>query len=330
MARTLEDLIYERMTAWPELLNKLAKYKGKAAVFYQNAPADTGGWKGAQQYPRIDYAVDMQANPERQTSGKVTINIWSIDSAVMPEEIEPEARKALCGIFMTPEGEPPYCLAWHRTDNFSADNEAERGEQIIGASMQFDVFAFPNQITSDPDPILAMNHFTKEWEPTATVIGHDRLDEYFEPQANEPVFYFRLVSLETSDETNTVAWMNGVIAGHVFAPTAEERLRWIRYLTDTLATRGEVIMLDTSPMRIRRLSADTGLDQLSQGQIRIQMRFGILRRAIISPLIKVNIQDQEADSTPKNLYVEADTTIEAEPLTQSFDVKSKLCGKEPL
>ena len=89
-------------------------------------------------------------------------------------------------------------------------------------------------------------------------------------------------------------------------------------------------MLDTSPMRIRRLSADTGLDQLSQGQIRIQMRFGILRRAIISPLIKVNIQDQEADPTPKHLYVEADTTIQAEPLTQSFDVKSKLCGKEPL
>ena len=89
-------------------------------------------------------------------------------------------------------------------------------------------------------------------------------------------------------------------------------------------------MLDTSPMRIRRLSADTGLDQLSQGQIRIQMRFGILRRAIISPLIKVNIQDQEADSTPKNLYVEADTTIEAEPLTQGYEMNSKLCGKEPL
>jgi hypothetical protein len=124
--------------------------------------------------------------------------------------------------------------------------------------------------------------------------------------------------------------MNGVIAGHVFAPTAEERLRWIRYLTDTLATRGEVIMLDTSPMTIRKLSADAGLDPLSQGQIRIQMRFGILRRAIVAPLINVSIQDTEADPTPKHLYVEADTTIQAEPLTQSFDVKSKLCGKEPL
>ena len=331
MATTLEDLVYARLTAWPELLNKLATYKGKAAVFYQSAPSDTTpSWKGAKQYPRIDYTIDMQADPERQSSGQATFNIWSIDTGVMPEEIEPEVRKALCGIFMTPEGEPPYCLAWRRSDSFSAKNMDESANEIIGITVLFDVFAFPNQITSDPDPILAMNYFVKGWEPSATVIGHDKLTDYYEPQARAPAFYFRLASIETSDETNTVAWMNGVIAGHVFAPTAEARLQWIRYLTDTLATRGEVIMLDTSPMTIRRLTADTGLDQLSQGQIRIQMRFGILRRAIISPLMHIGMQDPDADLTPRHLYVEADTTIEAEPLTQSYEMNSKLCGKEPL
>lgn len=331
MAMTLEDLVYTRLTAWPELLSKLATYKGKAAVFYQNAPSDKApSWKGAKQYPRIDYTIDMQADPERQTSGQAVFNIWSIDNGIMPEEIEPEVRKALCGIFMTPDGEPPYCFAWRRSENFSAKNIEESANEIIGITMLFDVFAFPNQITSDPDPILAMNHFVKDWEPSATVIGHDRLTNYYEPQAGAPAFYFRLASIEASDQTNTVAWMNGTIAGHVFAPTAEARLQWIRYLIDTLALNGEVTMLDTSPMTIRKLSADAGLDPLSQGQIRIQMRFGILRRAIVAPLINVSMQDTEADPTPKHLYVEADTTIQAEPLTQSFDVKSKLCGKEPL
>ena len=104
MTATFEDLVYTRLTAWPELLNKLAKYKGKAAVFYQSAPSDTTpSWKGAKQYPRIDYVIDMQADPERQSSGQATVNIWSIDTGTMPEEIEPEVRKALCGIFMTPE-----------------------------------------------------------------------------------------------------------------------------------------------------------------------------------------------------------------------------------
>lgn len=293
---SFEDLVYSRLTAWPELLNKLAKYKSKAAVFYQNAPSDTTpNWKGSAQYPRIDYTIDMQANAERQSSGQATFNIWCIDTGVMPEEIEPEVRKALCGIFMTPEGEPPYCLAWNRSESFSAGNITESAKQIIGISILFDVFAFPNQITSDPDPIMAINHFVKEWEPGATVVGHNKLTDYYEPQAKAPAFYFRLVSMETSDETNTVAWMNGVIAGHVFAPTAEERLQWIRYLTDTLTLKGEVTMLDTSPMTIRRLTADAGLDQLSQGQIRIQMRFGILRRAFVSPLMSMSIQDEEAD-----------------------------------
>ena len=90
-------------------------------------------------------------------------------------------------------------------------------------------------------------------------------------------------------------------------------------------------MLDTSPMTIRRLTADTGLDQLSQGQIR---NTDALRnpcgRAIIAPLMHIGMQDTEADLIPKHLYVEADTTIEAEPLTQGYEMNSKLCGKEPL
>lgn len=294
---TLEELICARMTASAELTQKLAPYGSKAAVFYQNAPSDTApGWRSKAQYPRIDFTVYMQANPERQSSGQAIFNIWCIDTGTMPEEIEPVVRAALCGIFMTPDGEPPYCLAWQRSDGFDAANEAERAQQIIGTTIIFDVYAFPKQITSDPDPIMAINHLVKEWEPDATVIGHDALTPYYEPQAEAPAFYFRLTSLETSTETNTVAWMNGVIAGHVFAPTAEARLRWLRYLIDTLAQSGEIIMLDTSPMIIRRLSADAGLDPLSQGQIRVQMRFGILRRAFVSPIVHIDILTRKEHS----------------------------------
>ena len=75
--RTLEDLIYERLTGPDGPGGKLARFAGKPAVFYQYAPDDTDeGWEG-DQYPRIDYVVDMQANPERHTSGAMVVNIWS-------------------------------------------------------------------------------------------------------------------------------------------------------------------------------------------------------------------------------------------------------------
>ncbi|MEG1562150.1 MAG: hypothetical protein RR365_00655 [Bacteroides sp.] len=319
------------MTAWRGLQEKLAQYEGKAAVFYQNAPSDmANGWKNKVQYPRVDYTVDMHANPERQSSGQAIFNIWCIDTGTMPEKIEPDVRAALCGIFITPDGEPPYCLAWQRSDSFEAANETERAKQIVGITMAFDVFAFPNQITSDPDPIMAMNHFIKEWEPEVTVIGHDALQPYHEPQAETPAVYFRISSLETSTETNTVTWMNGVIAGHVFAPTAEARLRWLRYLVDTLAQQGEVTMLDTSPMTIRKLTADAGLDPLSQGQLRIQMRFGILRKAFVSPLMHISVQDEEADPNLKHQFIDTPVTIEAQPEDAGYKFNSKLAGKKKL
>lgn len=285
---TLEELIYSRLTENAALAGKLAIYETEAAVFYQTAPADTAvGWRNQAQYPRIDYTVEMRADPERQSAGQAIFNIWCIDTGIPPEEIEPDVRAALCGIFITPYDEPPYSLAWQRSDSFAATNDAEKAKGIVGITILFDVYAFPNQVTCDPDPVLAINHFVKAWEPNTKVIGHDPLTAFYEPESEAPAFYFRLASLETSTETNTVAWMNGVIVGHIFAPTAAARLRWLRYLVDTLALDGEVIMLDTSPMTIRKLTADAGLNPLSQGQLRIQMRFGILRKAYISPLIHI-------------------------------------------
>ena len=75
---TLEDIIYSRLTTDTTLGSQLAKYGKKPAVFFQTAPDDTAtGWGQKKQYPRIDYIVDYVSNPERKTSGVLTLNIRS-------------------------------------------------------------------------------------------------------------------------------------------------------------------------------------------------------------------------------------------------------------
>jgi len=277
---TLEDLIYSRLTGSEGPADRLARFNGGPAVFYQTAPEDSAdGWDGKRQYPRIDFVVDMQANPERHSCGVLSLNIWSSEQDEPPEAIEPDVRAALRDIFIQPDESPPYSLSWARSDAFEMNNQANPNTLVTGITILFDIFAFPAQETVDPDPILAMNEFTKLWAPDAIIIGRDTLEQFQTATAERPIFYFRLVSMQNQRETNTVAWMDGVIAGHIYAPE-EERLKWLKALTDILIYRGEVTMLDTSPMFLRGIKADSTADPLTAGQLRLQVRFGLLRRPI--------------------------------------------------
>lgn len=319
---TLEDLIYNRLIASQDLTDKLAKFNKLPAIFYQAAPGDQEeGWKGKKQYPRIDFVVDMQANPERQSSGLMTLNIWCDEAGTPPEEIEPEVRAVLCDVFMQPAEQPPYCLAWVRSDSFEVSSNTLKGSHVNGITILFDVLAFPCQETTDPDPIMAMNEFIKEWEPAAILIGRDKIQDYFTAANDRPAFYFRLATLETAEETNTVVWMHGSIAGHIFAPTAEARLQWLKYLVDTLAYHGEVTMLDTSPMFIRSIKADSAANYLITGQLRINVRFGILRRPKYSHVLaRTNIPREKLEEKVK-------VSVAPQP-TAGYTVEYKLAGTD--
>ena len=275
---TLEDLIYTRLSDPDGPAAKLARYGEAPAIFYQAAPEDTAaGWDGKRQYPRIDYTVDMQANPERQSCGVLTLNIWCSEQCAPPEDLDPEVRAMMREVFMQPDESPPYSLAWVRSDAFEGRSQANPATLVNGITVLFDLFAFPVQETTDPDPILAINEYVKQWAPDALVIGKDTLERFQIATTDQPIFYFRLASLQLQRETNTVAWMDGMIAGYIYAPE-ETRLKWLKALVDVLSLDGEVTMLDTSPMFLRGIKADSAADPLTVGQLRLQIRFGLLRR----------------------------------------------------
>lgn len=179
---------------------------------------------------------------------------------------------------MAPHEQPPYSLAWVTSETFEATKQLDKSARVIGVTVTFDLYALPRQETTDPDPIMAMNAFTNRWSNAVTVIGSDRMGEYTEPSDERPAAYFRLANYHLAQETHTVAWMEGVLVGHMIAPTYAGRQRWLKALADELATRGEVEMLDTSPMFIRALEVDGSLDPLTAGQMRLGVRWGILKR----------------------------------------------------
>lgn len=274
---TLEELLRKWFLGSENISKKLARFGDNPAIFYQTAPADNQvGWR--EQYPRIVYTVDMQADQERKSAGTLQVSLLCDEVGTPPEEIEPDVKNSLKDLLIQPDSGFPYCFTWSRTDAFEIPaRETGTDTRIFGMEIRFDILEYVSQQTTDPDPVMALNQYIKETISEAFVLGADKMNEYKTPTPSEPVFYCRLEGVEKSRETNTVAWMDGKIAVHVLCPAADLRLKWVMALANGLSLDGEVVMLDKSPMRIKRLQVNNKADYLKEGQLFVTVHYGLLR-----------------------------------------------------
>lgn len=273
----LEELIYSRFAESEELVKNLARFSGNPAVFSPEPPNDNQeGWEGNVQYPKVIYNYDLQANEERHSAGTLSVSLLCQNTTeVTPEAIEPIVRDCLRDVILKPEGGTPYCFAWARTDAFTIDEE--KTDATIGSEIRFDILEYPSMETSDPDPVMAVNKYVKGLYPECLIMGYDRMEEITEATVERPVIYCRLVLAEKAEETNTVAWMDGRVAVHVLCPDSEKRLKMAAAIANSMSLDGEIIMLDYSPMFIRRLQANYKSDYLKDGQIFVTGHYGLLR-----------------------------------------------------
>lgn len=275
---TLEALLYELFSADKDLAGLLTTFKERPAVFIQFAPADNQkGWGLAGQYPRIVYAIDMQADQERKSAGTMELSLLCDGTGIPPEAIEPKLKKCLKDLLILPDGGSPYCFAWARTDSFEISRESGNDIRVIGMEMRFDILEYDSQETTDPDPISGLNQFIKGIYDNSLVIGLDRLEDIIVTSAEQPVFYCHLDSVTRDVETNQVVWMKGVLSVHVLCPDAAVRRKLTMALAQQLSLDGEVILLDKSPMFIERLQVNYKADYLKNGQLTINARYGVLR-----------------------------------------------------
>lgn len=272
----LEELIHKRFTSSVGLSKGLASYQGAPAVFSPEPPDEgQGGWEGKTQYPMVVYNFDLQANEERHSAGTLSVSlICQNTTEVMPEALEPLVRGCLRDVVLKPEGGTPYCFAWARTDAFTME---EKGNATVGCEVRFDILEYPSYETSDPDPVMAVDNYIKGMYPECIIMGYDQMEEITEATAVRPVVYCRLVSADKSEETNTVAWMDGRVAIHILCPDSGTRIKMAAAIANRMSLDGEIIMLDYSPMFIRRLQANYKSDYLKEGQVFVTGHYGLLR-----------------------------------------------------
>lgn len=257
----------------------MTTYAGQMAVFNQEAPADTDpNWAQGSQYGRIVFYIDMQDDPQRNISGTMGVDLYCETDA--PEEIEPILRAAIDGYFFS-NAEVTIAVNWRNTQYFT-----DPTKQVIGATLTFDLLDFPNQQTTDPDPIALINDWSVSDLPIilgiedVRVIGRDNLPEAWKPTNECPAIYWRLGDIRKCDwipDTYNCSWQTATIWGHIMAPDNATATKIARVIDNTLTIKKRLIFEDLAPLMIdRSIQVTPTNDALKQGQIKLDGTYGIL------------------------------------------------------
>lgn len=271
----METLIRKRLLETSELVKILAKFGEEPAIFYQKSPEDIQ-WQKQIQYPKIIFTIDKFANAERGTFGALSFEIICSETSTSPEDVEILIRRALEGIFFTPQVGETFSAKWRDT-SLIQEQVADRENLIFGALVNFDIYEYPAIKTSDPDPIAALNEYALQWYEKFFVIGESELPPFLEPTRERPAIYFSRKNFRSNHQKNSDVQIDGTIQVHLFAPTLKDRIEWLTEFFYSLLLDGEVTLLDGSPMFVRELRQDFSADEI-RGQLSIDVTFGLLRK----------------------------------------------------
>lgn len=266
----MEAVIYNYLLN-SEIAELLTKYNDKPAVFNREAPDSMDNLWMNPQYPRLIFELSMQDDPERKTSGTLMLDFYfNTDSGLFIEDVEPVIRNAIDGYFFSSLS-GTIAAVWRHSDPFT---EPATGNRINGMTVTFDVVAFPNQWTSYPCPVQAMDEYIKRLWPHYKVIGTDQIIGTWKATDQIPAVYTRLQRIEPGSLPSkyAVTWYNAVLMVHVIAPSVNARNSVLKQIVEKIQEDVHIKMPDGAPMFIQRLALTTSSDQLKAGQLSILVR----------------------------------------------------------
>ena len=270
----LSELVFRRLEGDDELVSRLAKFSDQPAIFNTSFPNDQSpGWGGKTQYPRIEYNFTMEVDPKRNSSGNLRVMIYTEWNPILSAELENLIRRNLLDVLMKPSGKAPFCVAWRSSNAFQIE-----GMSVICKEVDFDVLEYPGQITTDPDPVVTLSQYIRNLFPDDLVLGTERISDYTIP-AERPIWYCRLETIASADGIlkGQVSWYEASIAVHLLCPDQRIRLSMAAALEQKLNLDGEIIMVDDSPMKIRKTVMSNRADYLREGQLTVTCYFGVLK-----------------------------------------------------
>lgn len=277
----IEAEVRQHLIKCAELRPYLAVYGGEMAVFNQEAPDDLKpGWGGKSQYGRVVFYIDMKDDPERQISGTMGVDVYCESGKQVPEEIEPLVRNLIDGYFFSNQ-EITIAAQWTSTNYFT-----EPTKKIIGATLIFNLLAFPNQETTDPDPIALINNWSHNELPAiigteeVLVIGKDVLPPAWKPTKDSPAVYWRLSQVNKCSwipDTYNCSWHTATIGGHIMASERDTEMKIARVIQNTLTIKKRLVFDDMSPLMVdRNIKLASSNDPLRSGQLSVDGTYGVL------------------------------------------------------
>ncbi|WP_235588784.1 hypothetical protein [Sporosarcina koreensis] len=140
----------------------------------------------------------------------------------------------------------------------------------------------------EPDPVQAMQAWSMKNFPSL------QLDPtIWSPSNVTPALYWRTDATTRVEPMNWGAWITMQLNGHVITPDASIRRQYVDRITRQLAIDHVAWMSDKSKMRFLEVSADDGYDPFRDGQIRLTVRFGVLRELEVYPFLKHTYFDEK-------------------------------------
>lgn len=271
----IEQALYEHLCSQDQLSEYLTQYNGSAAVFNQEAPADSDPlWGSGPQYGRIVFAVDIQGDPERTMGGLLSVDIMCKEDEQYPEDIEPILRPLIHGWFFS-NGTFTVSAQWKNSSYFT-----EPKDHVTGCTLTFDLLAFPILTTSDPDVIDRINAWTAVLEGIH-VLNYDALpSSAWRPAEGESAVYWRVMADAPAkwiaDNFSTI-YRTATLKGHVFSASNAAAGAVSRMIVTKLYSDKRLLKTGESPIMVNQNNQISfGSDPMKTGQISVDATYGII------------------------------------------------------
>lgn len=140
--------------------------------------------------------------------------------------------------------------------------------------LRFQVFSLAWLLNTpiEPDPVEAMKKWTEYHFPKMQTNPL-----HWNPTDETPALYWRVSNIRSVEPRNWGSWILVTLRGHLISPDIANRGKWLEYVVRQLALDARTRMSDNSKMIFQNVSADGSYNPFGEGQIMLDVRFGVLQ-----------------------------------------------------